>query len=90
MSFSASKISAIRSAAVIDSWAMASRNPSAATGQTSDSIKVMNATRVPSVSRPWPAATAPKPSTTIRVTLGMTSRKVQNRALSRTRAIEVS
>ena len=39
---------------------------------------------------PWPAATAPKPSTMIRVMLGMISRKVQKRALSRTRSIDVS
>ena len=52
ISFSASKISAIRSAAVIASCAMASRKPSAATGQTSDNIKVMKATRVPRVTLP--------------------------------------
>ena len=90
MSISASKISMIRSAAVNASWVMASRKPRAATGQTSDSIKVMKATSEPMVSWPWPAATAPKPSTTIRVALGITSRKVQNFALSRTRSIEVS
>ena len=38
----------------------------------------MNATSVPSVIRPWPAAYAPKPSTTISVTLGMISSSVQN------------
>ena len=90
MSFSASKISAIRSAAVIASCAIDSRKPSAATGQTSDIIRVMKATSVPSVTCPWPAASAPKPSTMIKVTLGMTPRKVQNCDWTRTRAIEVS
>ena len=61
MSFSASKISQIRSAAVIASWVMASRKPRAATGHTSDNIKVMKATRVPRVIWPCPAATAPDP-----------------------------
>ena len=60
------------------------------TGQTSDSIKVMKATRVPRVIRCWPAATAPSPSTTIRVMLGITASIVQNFALSWTRSTEVS
>ena len=45
----ASKISAIRLAAVNDSWVIDSRKPSDAIGQTSDSIMVMNATSVPMV-----------------------------------------
>ena len=85
-----SSTSAIRSAAVIDSWVIDSRNPSEATGHTSDSIRVMNATSVPRVSRPWPAASAPKPRTRIRATFGMISRKVQNRAEMRTFSIEVA
>ena len=89
-SVSVSSTSAIRSAAVIASWVIESRNPSEATGHTSDSIRVMKATRVPMVSRPWPAAIAPKPSTMIRATLGMTSRKVQNRAETRTFSSEVA
>lgn len=43
----ASKISATRLAAVMDSWVMDSRKPSEAIGHTSDSIMVMNATSVP-------------------------------------------
>ena len=45
----ASKISAIRLAAVNDSWVIDSRKPSDAMGHTSDSIIVMNATSVPIV-----------------------------------------
>ena len=45
----ASKISAIRFAAVNDSCVIDSRKPSDAIGQTSDSIIVMNATSVPMV-----------------------------------------
>src|SRR5689334_16609122 len=45
----ASKISAIRLAAVNDSCVMDSRKPSDAIGHTSDSIIVMNATSVPIV-----------------------------------------
>ena len=45
----ASKISAIRLAAVKDSCVIDSRKPSDAIGQTSDSIMVMNATSVPMV-----------------------------------------
>ncbi len=67
-------------AAVIDSCVIDSRNPSEAIGHTSDSIMVMNATRVPMVTRPWPAAYAPKPSTMISVMFGMTSSSVQNLA----------
>ena len=51
-----SKISATRLAAVIDSWVMDSRKPNEAIGHTSDSIIVMNATRVPMVTSPCPAA----------------------------------
>jgi hypothetical protein len=49
ISLGASKISAIRLAAVNDSCVIDSRNPSDAMGHTSDSIIVMNATRVPIV-----------------------------------------
>ena len=52
----ASKISAIRLAAVIDSWVIDSRKPSEAMGHTSDSIIVMKATSVPRVTSPCPAA----------------------------------
>ena len=45
----ASKISAIRLAAVNDSCVIDSRKPSDAMGHTSDSIIVMNATSVPIV-----------------------------------------
>ena len=76
----ASKISATRLAAVIASWVIDSRKPSDAIGHTSDSIMVMNATSVPIVTRPWPAAYAPKPSTRINVRFGMTSSNVQNLA----------
>ncbi len=78
MSIGASNISAIRLAAVNDSCVMDSRKPNEAMGHTSDSIIVMKATRVPIVTWPWPAAYAPKPSTTISVRLGMTSSNVQN------------
>ena len=44
-----SKISWTRSAAVIASWAIAKITPSAAIGQTSDSIRMMKATSVPEV-----------------------------------------
>ena len=56
ISTGASKISAIRSAAVIASWVIAHRKPSEAIGHTSDSIMVMNATSVPMLTRPRPAA----------------------------------
>ncbi len=46
----------MRLAAVIDSCVIDSRKPSDAIGHTSDSIIVMNATSVPMVTRPWPAA----------------------------------
>ena len=52
----ASKISATRLAAVIDSCVIDSRKPSEAIGHTSDSIIVMNATSVPMVTSPLPAA----------------------------------
>ena len=52
----ASKISATRLAAVMDSCVIDSRKPSEAMGHTSDSIIVMNATSVPMVTRPLPAA----------------------------------
>ena len=59
--------------------------PSEATGQTSDSIRVMNATSVPRVSRPLAdgerAEAAARRSA---ARFGITSRKVQNRADSRT------
>ncbi len=76
----ASKISAIRLAAVNDSCVIDNKKPSDAMGHTSDSIIVMNATSVPMVTWPWPAAYAPKPSTTMSVRLGMTSSRVQNLA----------
>ena len=75
----------MRLAAVNDSCVIDSRKPSDAIGHTSDSIIVMNATSVPSVTRPWPAAYAPKPSTTIRVRFGMISSSVQNFADTDTR-----
>ncbi len=80
----------MRLAAVIDSCVIDSRKPSDAMGQTSDSIIVMNATSVPMVTMPCPAAYAPKPSTTMRVRLGMTSSSVQNFADTETRASWVS
>ena len=86
----ASKISAIRLAAVIASCVIDSKKPSDAIGQTSDSIMVMKATRVPRVTSPRPAARAPKPSTTIRVMLGMISSSVQNLADTETLRIWVS
>ena len=49
---SSSKTCTMRSAAVIDSWVIDSRKPSEEIGQTSESIIVMKATRVPSVTRP--------------------------------------
>ena len=64
--------------------------PSDATGQTSDSISVMKATSVPSVSSPSPTAIAPSSSTMHEAMLGMISRNVQNCADSRTFSIEVS
>ena len=79
-----------RSAAVIASWAIARITPRAATGQTRDSISVMNATSVPSVTSPSPTASAPSSSTMTRLTLGMISRNVQNLADSRTFSIDVS
>jgi hypothetical protein len=51
MSTGASKVSAMRSAAVMDSCSMDSRKPSDAMGHTSDNIIVMKATRVPIVTR---------------------------------------
>ena len=80
----------MRFAAVIDSWVIDSRKPNEAIGHTSESIIVMNATSVPSVIRPCPAANAPKPSTMIRVTLGMISSSVQNFAETATLRICVS
>ena len=90
MVFSASKISAIRSAAVIASCVIESRNPSEVTGQTSDIIRVVKATSVPSVTCSWATASAPRVSTMIRVTLGMTPRNVKNDDWTRTRASAVS
>ena len=87
---SASNISAIRLAAVIASWVIEIRKPSDAIGHTSDSIMVMNATSVPRVTRPRPAASAPSPSTTIRLMLGMISSSVQNFAETETLRIWVS
>ena len=80
ISTGASKISATRSAAVMDSCIIDSRKPSDAMGHTSDSIMVMNATSVPMVTRSWPTAYAPNPSTRMSVRFGMTSSSVQNRA----------
>ena len=85
-----SRISLIRSADVIASWAIARIAPSDSTGQISDSISVMNATRVPSVIASRPTASAPSSSTITRVRFGITSRKVQNRDASRTFSTEVS
>ena len=85
-----SKISLTRSAAVIASWAIARITPRAAMGQTRDSISVMKATSVPSVTSPSPTACAPSSRTMTRLTLGMISRNVQNFDDSRTFSIEVS
>ena len=90
MVFSASKISAIRSAAVIASCVIESRKPSEVTGQTSDIIRVVKATSVPSVTCSWATASAPRVSTMMRVTLGMTPRNVKNDDWTRTRASAVS
>jgi hypothetical protein len=87
---SVSKISSTRAAAVIASWAIARITPSDATGHTSESIKVMKATSVPSVRAPWPTPSAPSSSTTTTARFGITSRKVQNLADNRTLSIEVS
>ena len=84
MSGSVSKISRMRAAAVIASCAIARITPSEATGQTSDSISVMKATSSPGVSAPRPTPIAPSSSTTTTARLGITSRKVQNLADSRT------
>ena len=70
----------MRLAAVIASWVIDSRKPSEAIGHTSDSIMVMNATSVPRVISPRPAANAPNPKTTIKAIFGMISSKVQNLA----------
>ena len=85
-----SRISLIRSAAVIASCAIARIPPSDVTGQISDSIRVMNATRVPSVIASRPTASAPSSSTITRVRFGITPRKLQNRDASRTLSTEVS
>ena len=84
MSGSVSKISRMRAAAVMASCDIARITPSEATGQTSDSISVMNATSSPGVSAPRPTPIAPSSSTTTTAKLGITSRKVQKRADSRT------
>ena len=84
-----SRISLIRSADVIASWAIARMAPSDVTGQISDSIRVMNATRVPSDHRTVPTASAPSSRTITRVRFGITSRKLQNRDASRTFSSEV-
>ncbi len=86
---SVSRISLIRSADVIASCAIARMVPSDSTGQISDSIKVMKATRVPSVIASRPTAIAPSSSTITRVRFGITSRKVQNRDASRTLSTDV-
>ena len=90
ISIGASKISAIRLAAVIASCVIEIRKPSDAIGQTSDNIMVMNATSVPRVTRPRPAARAPNPSTMISEMLGMISSRVQNFADTETLRIWVS
>ena len=79
-----SKISRMRAAAVIASCDIARITPSEATGHTSDSISVMKATSSPGVSAPRPTPMAPSSSTTTTARLGITSRKVQKRAASRT------
>ena len=84
-----SKISRIRALEVIASWAMARITPSEATGQTSESSRLMNATSSPVVSSPLPTPIAPVSSTMTTARLGITSRKVQNFAESRTLSIEV-
>ena len=84
MSGSVSKISRTRAAAVMASCAMARMTPSDETGHTSESRRVMNATSSPGVRAPRPTPMAPSRSTTTTARLGMTSRKVQNRADSRT------
>ena len=84
MSGSVSKISRMRAAAVIASWDIARITPSEATGQTSESIRVMKATSSPGVSAPRPTPMAPSSRTTTTAKFGITSRKVQNLAASRT------
>ena len=90
MSGSVSKISRIRAAAVIASCAIARITPSDATGHTSESISVMKATSSPGVSWPRPTPIAPSRSTTATARLGITSRKVQNFADSRTLSMLVA
>ena len=90
MSDSVSKISRIRAADVIASCAIARMMPSDETGHTSESISVMNATSSPGVSAPRPTPIAPNSRTTTTARLGITSRKVQNRAESRTFSIDVA
>ena len=90
MSGSVSKISRMRAAAVIASCAIARITPSEATGHTSESIRVMKATSSPGVSAPRPTPMAPSSSTTTTARLGITSRKVQNRADSRTLSMLVA
>jgi hypothetical protein len=90
MSGSMSKISRIRALEVIASWAIARITPSEATGQTSERSRVMKATSSPGVSSPLPTPIAPVSSTITTATLGITSRKVQNLAESRTLSIEVA
>ena len=87
---SVSKISRIRAAEVIASWAIARMTPSDATGHTSDSIRVMKATSSPGVRSPRPTPIEPSSSTTTTAKLGITSRKVQNFADSRTLSMLVA
>ena len=90
MSGSVSKISRIRAADVIASWDIARMTPSDATGQTSESSSVMKATSSPGVRAPRPTPIAPSSSTTTTARFGITSRKLQNRAESRTLSMLVA
>ena len=90
MDGSVSKISRMRAEAVIASWAIARMTPREETGHTRLSSRVMKATSSPGVSEPRPTPYAPRASTITTATLGMTSRKVQKRAESRTFSILVA
>ena len=68
---------------------MARMKPSAAIGHTSVSSSVMKATSVPGVRAPVPTPYAPSRSTRTTAMFGITSRKVQNFADSRTLSMDV-
>src|SRR6478672_1306266 len=90
MSGSVSKISRMRAAAVMASWPIARITFFFNDTETTESISVMNATSSPGVSSPWPTPMAPSSRTTTTARLGMTSRKVQNFADSRTLSMLVA